>query len=234
MAGRARVHNRYRDGWMLVTAVTASVGVWAALWTWPVVAVLGAFVFTAAVSGSVAEAALRESGRRRMRRVGAVGGLAGAAAVSAMGLIALLGSPGLLLLGVLATTCPHLWMAVRRWRASRAPGPARGRHMPKEAPETGARTVPTVLGNGSESPLEVPSEPRLLDDYALCSAWRRSYIVLERPHSPETQLRVVQQRQQYLDELERRNPTGLAAWLASGARAAGDPTRFIVRKAQSS
>lgn len=52
--------------------------------------------------------------------------------------------------------------------------------------------------------------------------------MLEHEHSPETHLRVVQQRQLYLDELERRNPAGLAAWLASGARAAGDPTRFIV------
>jgi len=40
----------------------------------------------------------------------------------------------------------------------------------------------------------------------------------------------VEQRQLYLDEFERRNPTGLAEWLASGARAAGDPTRFIMRR----
>jgi hypothetical protein len=32
----------------------------------------------------------------------------------------------------------------------------------------------------------------------------------------------------YLDELERRNPDGLMAWLASGARAAADPSRYVL------
>ena len=183
---------------------------------------------SAAVGSSVAKAALRQSGRRRMGRVVAVGGLTGVAVVAAMGLIALLGSLSLLVLGVLAAACPHLWVAVRRWRASRASGPALGRPMRKHSPETSPATVSTALLEKPEPTDEVPSEPWLLDDYALCCAWRRSYVVLEHPHPPETYLRVVQQRQLYLDELERRNPTGLAAWFASGARAAGDPTRFIV------
>jgi hypothetical protein len=40
-------------------------------------------------------------------------------------------------------------------------------------------------------------------------------------------LRIVARRQTYLDELERRAPAQLGAWLAAGARAAGDPSKFI-------
>jgi hypothetical protein len=34
-------------------------------------------------------------------------------------------------------------------------------------------------------------------------------------------------RQRFLDEFERRNSSGLAAWLASGARAAGNPLPYL-------
>jgi len=42
-------------------------------------------------------------------------------------------------------------------------------------------------------------------------------------------LATVQERQRYLDELERRNAVGLAAWLASGARVASNPLPYFVR-----
>ena len=35
-------------------------------------------------------------------------------------------------------------------------------------------------------------------------------------------------RRAYLDELERRCPAAFAAWLESGARAAGDPGKFFI------
>jgi hypothetical protein len=41
---------------------------------------------------------------------------------------------------------------------------------------------------------------------------------------------VVAQRQVYLDEMERRSPSGLRAWLESGARAAGGPERFLGKR----
>ncbi|WP_406047119.1 hypothetical protein [Kribbella sp. NBC_00889] len=41
-------------------------------------------------------------------------------------------------------------------------------------------------------------------------------------------LRIVDERRAYLDEIERRSAHGMAAWLASGPRAAGDPTRFVL------
>jgi hypothetical protein len=38
---------------------------------------------------------------------------------------------------------------------------------------------------------------------------------------------VVALRQVYLDEMDRRSPTAFQAWLASGARAAGGPDRYL-------
>lgn len=214
---------RYRDGWVLTTAVIATVGAWTALQTWPPVGVLGCFLAGAFVGGAIAESAAREAGRRWLRPVIARGVLTGVALVAAAGLAELLGATALLVLGVLAAAYPGLWVTVRSWRASR-----KIRRMEARWTATPRETGPSTPRGRPRPALEVPSEPRLLDDYALCSAWRMSYVVLEHQHSPETYLHVVQQRQRYLDELERRNPTGIATWLASGARAASDPTRYIV------
>jgi len=223
---------RYRDAWMLVTAVTATVGAWSALQTWPLVGVLGAFVCVAFVGGSLAEAARPERGRRRLRPVATVAVLSGVGTVAAAGLMAMSGLLGLLVVAVLAITCPQAWSALRRRKPAKASGSPIAQQSPEQLPETGTGTA-TIAAARVEDPEpapDMPDEPSLLDDYALCCAWRRSYVVLERPHSPATHLKLVQQRQLYLDELERRNPTGMAEWLASGARAAGDPPRFIVRR----
>jgi hypothetical protein len=66
-----------------------------------------------------------------------------------------------------------------------------------------------------------------LDNDALCLAWRRSFLLLEAAHSAVDRLSIVEQRQKYLDELHRRSPQGLAAWLASGARASGNPLPYV-------
>jgi hypothetical protein len=215
----------YRDGWMLVTAVTATVGVWTAFQTWPMVAVLGAFACAALVGGSLAEA-VRVHSRTRLRLT-IDGGLAGVAATAAAGLIALFGAPGLLVIALLAAACPDLWAAMRGLARSPIPGPG-GRSLQELPPETSPATVATAHNDEPWLTPQMPSEPRLLDDDALCLAWRRSSVYLEHPHSPVTHLRVAQQRQLYLDEFERRNRSDLCAWFASGAHAASDPTGYSV------
>jgi hypothetical protein len=42
-------------------------------------------------------------------------------------------------------------------------------------------------------------------------------------------LATVEERQRYLDEFERRNSTGLTAWLASGARVASNPLPYLAK-----
>lgn len=68
-----------------------------------------------------------------------------------------------------------------------------------------------------------------LSDVELCRAWRASYSALLSTHTPGGRAELVHVRQAFLDELDRRHPLGLRAWLDSGARAAGNPTPFIIR-----
>ena len=66
-----------------------------------------------------------------------------------------------------------------------------------------------------------------LSNSELCLAWRRSYCSLVETTSVPLRAAVVASRQAYLDEMERRNPRALTAWLAAGARAAGGPERYL-------
>jgi len=66
-----------------------------------------------------------------------------------------------------------------------------------------------------------------LTDEQLCSEWRASYVAMQGPVSLRQLARMVVQRQRYLDELERRNPDGFSAWLASGAWASSTPLPYL-------
>lgn len=75
-------------------------------------------------------------------------------------------------------------------------------------------------------------QPEELGDSAtstaeLCRQWQDSFEDLHQATTPAAQLRIVTARQRCLDELERRDPDGLNAWLSSSASAAGDPSRFL-------
>ncbi|MFJ1758793.1 hypothetical protein ACIOD2_00670 [Amycolatopsis sp. NPDC088138] len=61
----------------------------------------------------------------------------------------------------------------------------------------------------------------------LCAAWRRSYYQLRLATDAGAFRQVVQRRQSYLDELERRDRRGFRRWLDSGARAGGDPGPYL-------
>ncbi|TDO46777.1 hypothetical protein EV643_110160 [Kribbella sp. VKM Ac-2527] len=67
----------------------------------------------------------------------------------------------------------------------------------------------------------------LVDTAQLCREWLDSYEALRQAVTPAARLRIVMERQRCLDELERRDPEGLNAWLSSNASAAGDPSRFL-------
>jgi len=70
---------------------------------------------------------------------------------------------------------------------------------------------------------------RQMSTAELCQGWITSCHRLRQIPTPSAGLPLVQLRQLYLDELERRDPEGFNAWLASAASAAGDPTRFLTK-----
>ncbi|WP_328992784.1 hypothetical protein OG394_00880 [Kribbella sp. NBC_01245] len=74
---------------------------------------------------------------------------------------------------------------------------------------------------------EADAESLPISTAELCQQWQDSYETLRGATTPAARLRIVEARQRCLDELERRDPEGLNAWLASTASAAGDPSRFL-------
>ncbi|QWF85930.1 hypothetical protein [Amycolatopsis sp. CA-230715] len=97
------------------------------------------------------------------------------------------------------------------------------------------RFVPRRTTTASPEPRTAPEPPApdtrpgvaALSDDDLCLAWRRSYFELQRAGDERTRYSVVMRRQEYLDELDRRNRKGFVRWLDSGARAGGDPHRYL-------
>ncbi len=129
------------------------------------------------------------------------GGLAVGGLVAVAG-----GTAAASVLVVVATT----W-AVWRFRPRPAPSaPPAAPVVVAEAPEVAAGTGVTDLSTAE-----------------LCLAWRRSYGELLRAPDEPARRRVVRSRRVYLDELERRDREGFARWLGSGARASGDPQRYL-------
>lgn len=96
------------------------------------------------------------------------------------------------------------------------------------------RQKETKREHSQSAPDRPPTSPgglkRLLDDMTnaeLCMAWRRSFVDLLDASSPRGVASVAAYRQLLLDELELRSPSGFAAWMESGARAASDPSKFL-------
>lgn len=110
------------------------------------------------------------------------------------------------------------------------------RHRPDQPPVGPVRSVAVVVpapAPESESAFAADqSAPDLTgwDDHRLALAWRSSYLRLQRllqAHQCAGVDAVARERGHYLDEIERRHPEGFRAWIASGARAPSDPSRYL-------
>ncbi|MEU4607337.1 hypothetical protein AB0F43_30500 [Kribbella sp. NPDC023972] len=224
----------YRVLWLLVCGLLGVVGVMAAL-TLSLGTIITVLVMAAIVGGVVSWIVLiPEVDNPRLppggRRVVATStALSGAGCVVWIGLGMLLGAPiAVLLLAFVIGGSPHLigsglkrldWHGHLSTSPSAAGAGGNDETLPDSAPEPSSCPEPEQAS--------VRTAPADLSDDALSLAWRASFPALQRATSPAQRLRIVTERQEYLDELERRNPRGLAAWLASGARAAGDPKPYV-------
>jgi hypothetical protein len=124
------------------------------------------------------------------------------------------------LLGAVLVTSPHSLALCRR--------------LLRAAPTPSAEQLDALVhALACASPEYVPFQPltqlRRLTDEQLCQGWRASYLALRTQPPGAEMIETVEERQRYLDELERRNPGGLTAWLASGAGAAGNPLPYLVQ-----
>jgi hypothetical protein len=69
-----------------------------------------------------------------------------------------------------------------------------------------------------------------VDDATLCEVWCQSYLSMCTAESRDDAAVIAADRQGYLDEMFRRNPSGMAAWFASGARPGASPMSFLARR----
>lgn len=225
----------YRTSWLVFCGSLGIFGLLVAF-TWSLTAIIMVFVCAALTGWLVAMIALSPDDAIRLprnkRRVVARGAfLTGAGAVAFIGLGTLVGAPtAVLLLAITAGGSPYVtsWCARRLREQGHLPEPS-PRPVP---PDPGQRTPESTPLRIEAVDADLRQEPRdplwSLSDDALCLVWRASFSALQRATSTAQRLSIIEERRTYLDEIERRNAHGLAAWLASGPRAAGDPSRFIL------
>jgi hypothetical protein len=91
---------------------------------------------------------------------------------------------------------------------------------------TEAQLAVLVRSLAYANPMFVPLEPTfdlyLLTDDQLAHAWRCSGLAVSSPTDRRALMRAIDERQRYLEELERRQPGLLGAWLAYQVDTPGD------------
>ena len=225
----------YRSVWLFFCGIVGALGAVVAF-TWSLGTVIMLFVLAAFLGGVAAMVALDPEDTTRLPRdnrriVTTSSVLSGAGSVALVGLGTLLGAPmAVLLLAITAGGSPYaIRHGLQRLRQhGHLPEPSPRRAPPDPGERSPGSALAAVSGTEPDRPAQPDVAPTSLSDDALCRAWRASFSALQKANSPSQRLRVVEQRRAYLDEIERRNARGMAAWLASGARAAGDPTRFVL------
>jgi hypothetical protein len=86
-------------------------------------------------------------------------------------------------------------------------------------------------GNPQPPPVHVPDTPvQDLDDKELIKAWRASSVALCWVGSDDNWLALTRRRQEYLTEIERRDPRGFNAWMATTPDMDDDPSSFLFHK----
>ena len=235
----------YRSTWISLVALAGLAGLAASVRTLSVPGVLALFFAIGVGAASVSLVATTEDGPMPWVRAGRTGGAVGLAAVAAAGLVVWLGVTGLVVVVSLVVLSPTVLALVPRrvpgrrraegQRQQQGPDQARTRNQePPRSRDAGPRRTPPVAPpTASPVPAALLRLPWMqepvgsMDDATLCLAWRTSYVALQRPLAGSVKLEIVQRRQHILDELERRSPRGFSAWITSGARAAGDPSRYL-------
>jgi hypothetical protein len=144
--------------------------------------------------------------------------VAGTGVGAFIGYASLLGPGVLLLAAVVLAGSPMAVKASGRWlRSVRTPSTA----------QLDAVARAFAYASPDSAQFRAP-ELRDLTDEQLCKRWRASYRASQRQQSSAVKLiAAVAERQMYLDELERRNSSGFAAWLAAGPQAAEDPLPYL-------
>ncbi|QNN51868.1 hypothetical protein [Nocardioides mesophilus] len=242
-APRRLLRATYQVLWTTVAALVYAAGLVGAFFTLPPQAMGGLFLASSLLGASCA-LSLWAIESIRPARVAWAGLATGVVLLTLLGLSDFLGLAGVGLLILVHALSPtmlrrltrlsghSLRSSVDRVRAAASgeaplePRPSREpRRKPTSSPSPPAvEWPPTPVADAEVEALEVPDLVAVED---LCLAWQSSFLALKRCTTPEARLRVVAERQACLDELERRDPEALHAWLDDGARAASTPNKYL-------
>ena len=155
--------------------------------------------------------------------------LAAVAALAVTGADELAGTPGAALVAALAAV--DAVVRARRRLVSPPISPLVSPPKPAPALSVPPAAAPQVVPSEDPAARIVPPETGHLERQAvadLVHAWRHSFLLLATAWADPVRLaHICQQRRAYLDELARRDPVGFRRWIDSGARAAGDPSRYL-------
>jgi hypothetical protein len=220
----------YERLWTLATGTACAVGLAAAFTTFPLVLLASLFA-TVGMLGALVVLPWLPRNTSWVKPLSSAAVLSGLLTWVCIGLAQVIGAATVALLVLLPATAPATagaWAFVARqlgWHGPRLRARA-AENAPRDDVLVGAAGEPVTapLMPLPQEDLEVPD---LMTDLDLCHAWRSSFVALQRATSVDSLFRVVTMRALYLDELERRAGPALHAWIGSGARAAGDPRRFL-------
>ena len=98
--------------------------------------------------------------------------------------------------------------------------------------DAGAPSVTPAAGEPIAAPPGPPEDAvlppvRSMTSESLGWEWMRTAGALGVPLGPATREHVVRRRREVLDELERRDPDGVARWLADGGSTGSDPASYV-------
>lgn len=198
---------RYAAWWVRVWSLAAAMGIGLAVLEWSA----GATVVMVAAASLLMSVAVTLAAPPSVSALGPgwgwrrVLGWSASGGVGVVGLLALLAaSPPLALLALLVVlaTCPVTVRRLRKTVTRSTTGPA------EPWPPL------TTVGMGD------------LSDHELCMMWRRTFWDLRTHRTPAGLATTVSLRQACLEELERRDPAAVLAWLHSGTTASEGPEQF--------
>jgi hypothetical protein len=218
------MYGRYRSAWLTVWGAVATIFMCVGFMVLP----LRSSIVVVVLAGAVASIAMvtyhcRDGADPKTRlalvRIAAASASAGGGltlALVGLGVVGAIGACLVLLISAISSpwALGNLWSRL----GPRDNGKAWGGGVPEAALDLDPDPVSGCM---------LPQDYQALSDRELCRVWRVSFCALQDARTALAKERIFTLRHAYLQELERRDPDAIRAWLAAGARAAGGPEKFL-------
>jgi hypothetical protein len=210
----------YRRAWLVWWGLFALSGTAAALVVWPGPAValvwilggtVGAFFGIGVSNAAVAENPFADIDIRAVRRGAGIGGFV-ASGAAGWGQISIGGTVALVVIAAV-TSPPVVRMSARLVGTG-----------PRQVPAPQDReSIDAVIARAGS----VEEACRSFTTLELCLAWQHSFTITGATPEPDRAMRLLVVRQAFLDELARRDPVGLEAWMSSPTPVHVAPTAYF-------